>query len=136
MRAGIVAPRPNVAFAVLCAVLAVFFGYAVAVQTNDPDPVVWMGMYGAAALVSAVSVRIVLPPWIPGLVALVAAIWALVLLPSVVRQLPSFLDTFGTIEMMAPGVEETREALGLTIVARWTAAVGLVSRRRRARTPS
>jgi hypothetical protein len=127
------ARRPKLGFAVLCGLLAILFGYAVAVQYNDPDPLVWMAMYGAAAVVSAVSVRLVLPAWIPALVAAVAAVWALVLAPSAVRQMPSFLDTFGTIQMMAPGVEETREALGLLIVATWMAIVAIVSHRQRAR---
>jgi len=127
------ARKTKPAFAALCGLLAVFFGYAVVVQYNDPDPQVWMAMYGAAAVISAVSVRLVLPPWIPGLLALVAIGWALVLAPSVLRQIPSLLDTFGRIQMMAPGVEETREALGLASVAVWMTILSIAHRRRRDR---
>ena len=97
--------------------------FSTLVQYNDPDPLRWMLIYGSAALISgwaaAAKVRLV----IPGVVAAVALLWAATLVPSVARQLPSLLDLTGSMKMMAPGVEETREAGGLLFVASWMIAV-------------
>jgi hypothetical protein len=104
-------------------VFAAFFVFSVVVQYNDPDPIRWMLIYGAAALLSGWAAAASLRPAIPGAVAAVALIWAATLMPSVARQLPSLMDLTGSIKMMAPGVEETREAGGLLFVATWMIAV-------------
>jgi hypothetical protein len=115
--------RQSWAFAIGSAIFAAFFLFSTVVQYNDPDPVRWMLLYGAAAVVSAWAAAARLRPLVPLVVAAAALLWAMTLAPSVVRQLPSLLDLTGSLKMMAPGVEETREALGLTLVAIWMAAI-------------
>ena len=111
------------AFAIASAVFALFYTFSVIVQYNDPDPVGWMLIYGAAAVISAWAAAASVRPAIPAVVAAVALIWGLTLVPSVARQLPSLLDLTRSIKMMAPGVEETREAGGLLFVASWMIAI-------------
>jgi len=115
--------RPGLAFAIASGVFAAFFVFSTFVQYNDPDPTRWMLLYGAAALLSGWAAAAKLRPAIPAVVAAVALLWAATLLPSVMRQLPSLLDLTGSMKMMAPGVEETREAGGLLFVASWMVAV-------------
>lgn len=115
--------RPGLPFAIASCIFALFYAFSVVVQYNDPDPVRWMLIYGAAAVISAWAARTSLLPVIPGAVAAVALIWALTLVPSVARQLPSLFDLTKSIKMMAPGVEETREAGGLLFVATWMIAI-------------
>jgi hypothetical protein len=104
-------------------VFTLFYAFSVVVQYNDPDPIQWMSIYGAAAVISGWAAARTLRPAIPAAVAAVALIWAATLAPSVARQLPSLIDLTSSIKMMAPGVEETREAGGLLFVASWMIAV-------------
>ena len=85
--------------------MGLLFLVAVALQYNDPDPVQWMAIYGAAALVCLLALRGRLPRWLPALVGLAALVWAAALAPRVVGQ-------------VAPG-ELFREMGGLLIVAIW-----------------
>jgi hypothetical protein len=110
-------------FAIASGIFALFYVFSVVVQYNDPDPVQWMLIYGAAAVISAWAAAASVRPVIPAAIAAVALIWGMTLVPSVARQLPSLLDLTSSIKMMAPGVEETREAGGLLFVASWMIAV-------------
>jgi hypothetical protein len=101
-------------------VMAALFLYAVAVQYNDPDPVVWVVIYGVAAIQSGVIAFRPLPTAIPAITALVALPWAGTLAVRVIGR-QSLIDS-----------EEGREMLGLLIVAAWMAF--LAARARRART--
>lgn len=96
---------------------ALLFLYAAIVQYNDPDLLRWMAIYGAACLVSALYALRPTPRWPSGAVASAAAIWALILLPQVLRA----GDYTGT--------EIERETGGLLIVALW---MGFLWTRRRA----
>jgi transmembrane protein TMEM220 len=109
---------------VLGALGAAVFGVFAALQYNDPDAVVWIAIYGAACgvCVGAAAGRRLWPYalLVPG----VALAWSLALLPAIMAQPLDWSAVFGPGGMMmAPGVEETREALGLLIAASWTAAV-------------
>jgi hypothetical protein len=115
--------RPGWAFAIASGTFAAFFLFSTVVQYNDPDPLRWMLLYGSAAVVSAWAAAARLRPLVPLVIAAPALLWAMTLAPSVARQLPSLLDLTGSLKMMAPGVEETREALGLMLVAIWMAAI-------------
>jgi transmembrane protein TMEM220 len=109
---------------------ALLFGAFASLQLNDPDALEWIAIYGLASvlcLAAALGRR----TWpygvmIPG----VALLWALSLLPAILAQPVVWHAVFGPGGMTyAPGVEETREALGLVIVAVWTLPILLVSRR-------
>jgi hypothetical protein len=123
---------PSLPFAIANGVFAGLFAVAVVVQYNDPDPIQWMLVYGAAALLSGWSVRRYPPTPLPATVVVIALVWALGLLPVVLGELPNFAQAAGSIAMMAPGVEETREALGLLIVVCWLVAIAVASHRARA----
>ena len=88
--------------------------YAVAVQYNDPDPLRWMAMYGAAAGVAAAAAMDRLKWPFAAVVAAVALAWALLWATRVVGQQPLF-------------EEEGREMLGLTIAGVWCAILAYAS---------
>ena len=103
-------------FVAVCWALAVLFAVSVGLQVNDPDPVRWMLIYGAAGLVIGImpAHRLLVPIAIA--IGLIAAGWGAYLGNQV----------FGTIqisdlwlEMSEKGgaVEVGREAGGLIIVA-------------------
>jgi hypothetical protein len=98
--------------------MGILFLLAVAAQYNDPDPVQWMAIYGAAALTCLLALRGRLPRWLPVLVGLAALVWAATLAPQVVgRTAPG--ELFREAGMATLAVEEARELLGLLIVAVW-----------------
>jgi hypothetical protein len=66
---------------ILTALMALYFLCAVGVQYNDPDPLRWMAIYGAAALACVLALVRRLRRWVPVGVALVAAAWAATLAP-------------------------------------------------------
>lgn len=94
------------------------FLMSVAVQYNDPDPLLWMAIYGAAAVACALSLARRLPRWLPIVIALVAILWSLRIAPRVLGTVP-FLDMFAAWEMKDTGIEESREMYGLLLIATW-----------------
>ena len=123
----------TVVFRTISAAMTGVFAVAVAVQYNDPDPVRWMMIYGAAGVLSAwVVVRggASLPPAvIVGLVALVAGL----AVAGGVRDWTAFSEMFQSWEMKSPTIEEAREASGLLIVAGWMAVLTIAAWRVRRR---
>ncbi|MDQ3365506.1 MAG: transmembrane 220 family protein [Myxococcota bacterium] len=111
------APAPRW-FRYLAYVMAVLFVVCVALQYNDPDPVRWMVIYGAAA---AVSIAL---PWDRrvGLGALVlglgAAAWAVLLVQSTWGAV-GITDLTSQMSEKGGAVEVGREAGGLAIIAVW-----------------
>lgn len=103
---------------ILTALMALYFLCAVGVQYNDPDPLRWMAIYGAAALACVLALVRRLRRWVPVGVALVAAVWAATLAPGVIGHVAP-RDLFAEAGMLTPVVEEAREMLGLIIVAVW-----------------
>lgn len=113
------------------------FGWAAAVQYNDPDPGLWMLLYGVA---SGLSLFGVVRPGARRLVraervwAMIAGLGAMVSLAACFEALKTtgvaldWKEVFGPGGMMAPGVEEMREAMGLAIVSLRMAVVGFVGR--------
>jgi len=100
---------------------ALLFAAFAALQLNDPDALEWIAIYGvASALCLAVALGRRAWPYgllLPG----VALLWALSLVPAILAQPIVWHAVFGPGGMSyAPGVEETREALGLLIVLAWT----------------
>src|SRR5688572_24730116 len=114
-------------------IMLLMFLFSAAVQVNDPDPLVWMAIYGAAAVVCLLEIRRRMPAWAPVAVALVALVWAGSLYYRA-HDVP-ITSLFAEWEMQDLGIEEAREMYGLTIVGAWMiviAAAGL----RRARLPA
>lgn len=112
------------------AVAFLTFALAIAVQYNDPDPVVWMLIYAVAAAFTAAAVfnRYYGIVWVAAVGFIVGTIYWL---PGVDLSDPSSLVT--DVRMNSLAVEETREALGLAICAVWMIVLGVVWLRRRKR---
>src|SRR5688572_22162883 len=99
--------------------MAALFALSAAVQWNDPDPLRWVAIYGAACALSAlVFVRVhVRPAWF-AIVALAAIVWS----GAIMAGGPSaaiYRRMFDGWEMSSVAVEEAREASGLLFVAVW-----------------
>lgn len=110
-------------FRAINAAMAALFVFGAAVQYNDPDPLRWMSMYLAAAVVALMAAvrsrSSVTAPLLPGIVALV---WAVVT-ASEGPPLDLYARMFEAWEMRSSEVEEAREASGLLIIAFWMAVV-------------
>ena len=107
--------------------MLLMFLFSVAVQYNDPDPYVWMPVYGAAALMCGLELRGRLKWWYPTLVAVGTLVWAATIAPHVLGQVP-FLDMFSAWEMKNTGIEESREMYGLLIVTVWMIVLAIANR--------
>lgn len=110
--------------------MAAAFLFSVAVQYNDPDPLRWMAIYGAAAMVCVLAVAGRERWLVSAVIGLVALGWALTLMPDVIGKV-RFGELFEAFEMKDERVEVAREMGGLLIVAFWMAVVTAVSLRRR-----
>ena len=99
------------------------FAFSVVVQLNDPDPLAWMVIYGAAAVACLLSVLGKLPWQFAVVTGIIALAWAATIAPRVIGQVP-FLDMFAEFEMKDIGVEESREMYGLLLIGGWMAALG------------
>lgn len=111
--------------------MGLLFLLAVVVQYNDPDPIRWMAIYGAASLVSMVTAagRSVHPA-VPAGIAAVALVWSV----ATMFQGPGGADyrhMFDAWEMRSVDVEEAREATGLLIVAAWMTVLTVWQKRAR-----
>jgi len=100
-------------------IMAGLFAFAAALQFNDPDPIQWIAIYTAAAVLSlAMAVRRRVSPSLIVVVAVVAITWAAFIAfggPAA----SEYRHMFDAWEMKSPPVEEAREASGLVIVAVW-----------------
>jgi hypothetical protein len=115
-------------FRAASAVMAGLFLLAVVVQYNDPDPVRWMAIYGAAFVISARTgwARSV-PRGFPFAVAAVAIAWAVSIATAGPRS-SDYASMFAAWEMRSATIEEAREATGLLIVAAWMLVVAVLPR--------
>jgi transmembrane protein TMEM220 len=114
-----------------CIGAALLFLGCVAVQFNDPDPLRWMAIYGAAAVLSLAALRRGGIPWIPtAVVGGIALAWMLSILPRVIGRV-SLAELFGRFEMKTITIEEARECVGLGLVTAWMAVLAAVSLRAR-----
>lgn len=105
-------------FRAAAALMCALFLLSVAVQVNDPDPWLWMPLYGIAAALAGLGAAGRLPLW-PNAAALVLfaglfGLWA----PSLVG---ARHEAFETFHMPSPADEEPREAGGLALCAAWSA---------------
>lgn len=100
-----------------------------AVQYNDPDPYLWVPMYGAAALACWLRWRARPYRVVAAVVGLVAVVWAGIIAPDVIGRV-SFSDMFTSFKMMSILVEQEREMFGLLIIAGWMGILWLPARRK------
>ena len=119
----------RIVWRLLDALFALLFALAVIVNLNDPDPLAWVLIYGAAAWTSFLAVLGRPSRALASAVAAVALLWAATIVPRVVGKVP-FGDMFGAWEMQNAGIEESREMYGLLLIALWMAAIALRGRRR------
>lgn len=101
---------------------------SIGLQYNDPDPVRWMFMYGAAAAACIIAMRRPVPRWLPTATIAVALIWMAVLMPRVLGQV-GFLEMFQERGMATMKIEEGREEIGLALIIVWMAVLALVPHR-------
>jgi hypothetical protein len=99
-------------------VMAALLVVCVALQYNDPDPVRWMAMYGASAIVTALlpAKKQLVPVGL--LVAAIAIVWAAVLLAGVWGRM-EVTDVVNKMSEKGGAVEEGRELGGLAIAGAW-----------------
>ncbi len=100
-------------------------------QFNDPDPVIWMAMWGAAAgacLLFGLGLTFRVVPLVIGIIALV---WAAVLIPDVVQSAGDlrWKEVFNVVTMSSIAVEWAREMGGLLIIAAWMGVIYRSSRK-------
>lgn len=99
-------------------ILAIMFLTFAFVQVNDPDPVIWILIYGAMAVLSIMAIFEFYPKkFIIGLLV-VYALYAIVYAPGVMEWLKQdnkalLFDDLA--KMQYPYIEESREFLGLLI---------------------
>ncbi len=115
-------PRP---LRVISAIMALMFLFGLVVQYNDPDPLPWVAIYGAAALASLAAARGHVARWLPGLVALISIVWSAALLPGVAGAV-RFTEMFEEFEMKSVQIEQAREGFGLLIIALWMVVLFIV----------
>jgi len=110
-------------------IMAGLFAFAAALQFNDPDPIQWIAIYTAAAVLSLVmAVRRRVPPALTVVVAVIAIAWAAFIAfggPTA----SEYRHMFDAWEMKSPSVEEAREASGLVMVAAWMTVLFIRSSR-------
>lgn len=116
----------RIAIHVINGIMLVLFVLAAVVQYNDPDPILWMGVYGASAICCALYMAGRLPALLSALLSGVCLLGALYLLLRILGP-GSFFDETGR-EMLGL-MEETREMLGLLITATWTGILAWQVRR-------
>lgn len=110
-------------------VMAVLFAVCVLLQLNDPDPVRWMAIYGAAMVVSA-ALPVKRAAWPAGVVVgLAALVWAVVLTMHVWGVI-HIGDLWKKMSEKGGAVEEGREAGGMWIEAVWLLAASAFRRAR------
>lgn len=101
---------------IVSGLFAAIFVLAAGLQWNDPDPLVWIVGYLAAAVLSGAA-ALGRTPWAANAVAAaVFGIWFLTLAPT----LPGAdTEAFSSFEMKASDHEEPREAIGLLLCMGW-----------------
>lgn len=103
------------------------FVFSVIVQYNDPDPWVWMTIYGLAATACIVAFKQPSQWLLSGALLLFSIVWAATIAPRVLGRV-AFSELFEAWEMKDLRVEEAREFGGLLIIATWMLVLFLRAR--------
>jgi hypothetical protein len=109
-------------------IMLLMFLFSASVQFNDPDPLRWIGIYGAAAVVCGLEIRRRVPAWAAMAVGIIALVWAASLYYRA-HEVP-IISLFVEWEMRDVRIEEAREMYGLTIVAVWMIVIASVGWKR------
>ena len=110
--------------------MAALFAFAAILQYNDPDPVRWMILYCAAAVISgAAATRGAVHPIGPLVLGCLSLVFAVLIARAVPASL--YARMFDAWEMKSLPVEEAREASGLLIVAAWMLVLAVHGRSHR-----
>jgi hypothetical protein len=96
--------------------LAVLFAISVGLQVNDPDPIRWMAIYGAAGVTIGILPARRSLSLVAFAIGLFAAGWGAYLAQQVINVI-HFSDLWLKMTEKGGAVEVGREAGGLTIVA-------------------
>lgn len=109
----------------VAAVVTLLSVYACSLQLNDPDPLFWIGLYGLAAVMSAMVVigrpTLRVSVVAAGIYLLTAILW--------IEALPATnIDMFRRVHMMG-SEEEVRELWGAILCLFWSLCVWLHARR-------
>lgn len=120
--------KPGRVFRAAAGAMCGVFLLSVAVQWNDPDPWLWMPIYGLAAALAGLAAA--------GRTPLAANAAALVLYLGLFALWAPSLggarhEAFESWQMLAAEDEAPREAGGLALCALWSAVQTVVARRRR-----
>ncbi len=98
--------------------LAVMFLLFAFVQINDPDPLVWIAIYGVTAVLCVLAAFRIFKKWLSLALIVIFAIYAIFLFPSIqewVAQDDMTILFDDLAKMQHLFVEESREFLGLLI---------------------
>ena len=118
-------PSTNV-FKWLNRLMVIVFLASAVIQHNDPDPLIWILIYGLAAALSLVAVSWHRAWLLSSTLGVIAIVWSIALVPNFFGQV-GFSELFESMTMKSAEVEHTREFGGLLIIATWMAVVTLVS---------
>jgi hypothetical protein len=105
-------------FKLPCWVMAALFALCVALQYNDPDPIRWMVIYGAAMVVSVLLPMKRDAAKAGVILGAAALVWAAVLVLGIYDKV-SLSDVWLKMSEKGGAVEEEREAGGLLIEGVW-----------------
>ena len=111
-------------------IMAFLFMLSVAVQFNDPDPLVWVLVYAAAAIACVLYAFQRLNWLVPAVIALVSSLWAVYLFPEMIGNIndSSLSDIFNFFNMKTLGTELIREIGGLLIIVVWMIVLAVAGR--------
>ncbi len=103
---------------VISAITSALFGLFAYFQLNDPDPVLWVTIYGSVFLVSFLRlIDIYYSRRIIWILMVLLIVYASVYIPSILEYLtqPNKEELFGAMYKEKPYIEESREFFGLLI---------------------
>lgn len=112
-----------------CWLMAALFAVCVVLQYNDPDPIRWMLVYGAAMGISALlpfDRRVTIAGFVVGAFALA---WAALLVSGIWDKV-ELSDVVEKMSEKGGAVEEEREAGGMLIEGTWLVLASLYRRRK------
>ena len=97
--------------------LSVVFILFALVQLNDPDPMLWIAIYGFVSITCLLAARGKIYLYITLAFMVLCIVWAIVLFPISISDWWQLEEESASLKMKMPGVEEARESMGLLISA-------------------
>ena len=88
------------------------------VQFNDPDPLRWIVIYSAMAIICTLYYFNQMHWYVAAAPALISLVWIASLLPALNQGVP-WREVLGSLAMQNDTVEEVREIGGLLLVLLW-----------------